>query len=201
MDFRDALRGRRIVRNYRADPVPDEVLERVVKVVHRAPSAGFSQGHRLVVVTDPAVRGALAAVAEPWYLAHGFEPWISQAPVQIVLGVREASYHERYTETDKLEDDGAEIPWPVPFWWFDSGALFTLLQLAAANEGLASGFYSPAPPDELAALAAAAGLPGDVALAGVLTLGYPADDSAGPAARLAKRRKPIGELVTWQRPP
>ncbi|MBM2621860.1 nitroreductase family protein [Actinoplanes sp. LDG1-06] len=199
MEFREALRGRRIVRNYRPDPVPDEVVERIVKVVHRAPSAGFSQGHRLVVVTDPAVRAALAAVAEPWYLENGFEPWISLAPVQIVLGIREQSYHERYTEADKLEEDGEEIPWPVPFWWFDSGALFTLLQLAAADEGLASGFYSPAPPEELAALAAAAGLPDDVAVAGVLTLGYPAGDGAVPSAKLAKHRKPLNELVTWRR--
>jgi len=199
MEFREALRGRRIVRNYRTDPIPDEVVARIVKVVHRAPSAGFSQGHRLVVVTDPDTRAALAAVAEPWYLEQGFQPWISQAPVQIVLGIREASYHERYTETDKLEADGEEIPWPVPFWWFDAGALFTLLQLAAADEGLASGFYSPAPPEELAALAAVVGLPGDVAVAGVLTLGHPAEDPAVPAARLAKRRRPIDELVSWRR--
>jgi nitroreductase len=199
MEFREALRGRRIVRNYRTDPIPDEVIARIVKVVHRAPSAGFSQGHRLVVVTDPDTRAALAAVAEPWYLEQGFQPWISQAPVQIVLGIREASYHERYTETDKLEADGEEIPWPVPFWWFDAGALFTLLQLAAADEGLASGFYSPAPPEELAALAAAVGLPGDVAVAGVLTLGHPADDPAVPTARLAKQRRPIDELVSWRR--
>jgi FMN reductase [NAD(P)H] len=57
MEFREALRGRRIVRNYRTDPIPDETLERIVKVVHRAPSAGFSQGHRLVVAADrPAIR-------------------------------------------------------------------------------------------------------------------------------------------------
>lgn len=199
MEFREALRGRRIVRNYRTDPIPDEVVARIVKVVHRAPSAGFSQGHRLVVVTDPDTRAALAAVAEPWYLEQGFQPWISQAPVQIVLGIREASYHERYTETDKLEADGEEIPWPVPFWWFDAGALFTLLQLAAADEGLASGFYSPASPEELAALAAVVGLPGDVAVAGVLTLGHPAEDPAVPTARLAKRRRPIDELVSWRR--
>jgi len=199
MEFREALRGRRIVRNYRTDPIPDEVVARIVKVVHRAPSAGFSQGHRLVVVTDPDTRAALAAVAEPWYLEQGFQPWISQAPVQIVLGIREASYHERYTETDKLEADGEEIPWPVPFWWFDAGALFTLLQLAAADEGLASGFYSPAPPEELGALAAVVGLPGDVAVAGVLTLGHPAEDPAVPVARLAKRRRPIDELVSWRR--
>ena len=196
MEFKDVLRGRRMVRHYRADPVPEEIVERVVRMVHRAPSAGFARGHRLVVVTDPAKRAELAAVAEPWYLANGMQPWISQAPVQIVLGVREASYHERYQESDKLDEDGSEIPWPVPFWWFDCGALFLLLQLAAANEGLATGFYSPAPPDELAALARIAEVPDDVAVAGVLTLGYGADDPAVPRAALARRRRPLEDLVT-----
>jgi nitroreductase len=45
MEFRNALRGRHIVRNYRTDPIPTDVLNRIVKVAHRAPSAGFSQGH------------------------------------------------------------------------------------------------------------------------------------------------------------
>ncbi|WP_430786410.1 nitroreductase family protein [Actinoplanes sp. G11-F43] len=199
-DFTEVLRGRRMVRNYREDPVPEEVIERIVAVVRRAPSAGFSQGHRIVVVTDPVKRAELAAVAEPWYLEHGHAPWISRAPVQIVIGVREASYHERYTEADKIESGGGEeIPWPVPFWWFDSGALFTLIQLAAANEGLASGLYSPAFPDELAALSAIAGLADDVALTAVVTVGYPADEPADRAAKLAKRRKPIDDLVTWLR--
>ncbi|WP_342750449.1 nitroreductase family protein [Pseudosporangium ferrugineum] len=164
--------------------------------MHRAPSAGFAQGHRIVVITDPARRAELAAIAEPWYLEHGHQPWISQAPVQIAIGVRESFHHERYQQDDKVEADGSEIPWPVPFWWFDSGALLMLLQLAAANEGLATGFYSPAPPDELAALAAVAGLSDDVALAGVMTLGHAADDPAVPREALGDRRKPLSELVT-----
>ncbi|MGX1778782.1 nitroreductase family protein [Nocardia brasiliensis] len=197
MEFTEVLRGRRMVRHYRPDPVPAETLRQVVRVVRRAPSAGFSQGHRLVVITDPALRGQLAAVAEPWYLEHGHQPWISQAPVHIALGIREASYHERYTEPDKLTD-GAEIPWPVPFWWFDAGALFTLLQLAAIDAGLTTGFYSPAPPEQLDALAKIAQLPDDVALVGILTLGYPADPDAAPNRRLADRRKPLEELVVWR---
>lgn len=199
VEFADILRRRRMVRNYRTEPVPHEVLQRVVAVVHRAPSAGFAQGHRLTVVTDPGTRAALAAVAEPWYLDHGYQPWISRAPVQIVIATREASYHERYTEADKTEPDGTEIAWPVPFWWFDSGALFILLQLAAINEGLATGFYSPAPPDDLAALAAAVGLSEDVAIAGVMTLGYAADDPAAPSpGRIAERRRSIDDLVRWR---
>ncbi|WP_280392412.1 nitroreductase family protein [Nocardia brasiliensis] len=197
MEFTEVLRGRRMVRHYRPDPVPAETLRQVVRVVRRAPSAGFSQGHRLVVITDPALRRQLAAVAEPWYLEHGHQPWISQAPVHIALGIREASYHERYTEPDKLADN-TEIPWPVPFWWFDAGALFTLLQLAAIDAGLTTGFYSPAPPEQLDALAKIAQLPDDVALAGILTLGYPAAPDAAPDRRLAARRKPLEELVVWR---
>ena len=199
MELDELLRHRRMVRRYRPDPVLQDKLRRVVQVIRRAPSAGFSQGHRLVVVTDPELRRKLADIAEPWYLEHGFQPWISQAPVHIALGVREDSYHERYQENDKTEPGGEEIPWPVPFWWFDAGALFILLQLAAIDEGLATGFYSPAPPDELAALADVAGLPADVALTGIVTLGYSAEESTEPArARVAARRKPMDDLVTWR---
>jgi FMN reductase [NAD(P)H] len=197
VEFAEVLRGRRMVRNYRPDPVDGEVLRRIVRVVRRAPSAGFSQGHRVVVVTDAAVRKAIADVAEGWYLDRGYHPWISTAPAHLVLGIRERSYHERYQEADKVDDDGAEIPWPVPFWWFDAGALFMLLQLAAVDEGLATGFFSPAEPDELAAIGSLVGFPDDVAVVGAMTIGHAADDPAVPVDRLAKRRKPMDDLVRW----
>ncbi|GAA3437516.1 nitroreductase family protein [Kutzneria kofuensis] len=194
MDFADVLRARRMVRSYRPDPVPEDVLRRVVKVVHRAPSAGFSQGHRLIVITDPGLRRKVADLAEPVYLEAGMEPWISVAPVLVVVGVREDSYHERYQQPDKLDENGNEIGWPVPFWWFDSGSLLAMLQLAAANEGLATGFFGP----HAEGLAEVVGLPEDVGLSGIMTLGYSDDDPKVPVARLAARRKPLEELVTWK---
>lgn len=132
-------------------------------------------------------------------MRHGYQPWALASRVYLVLGAREDSYHERYQEPDKLEGGSTEIPWPIPFWWFDAGALFMLLQMAAVSEGLAAGFDSPADPNELAALGRIVNLPGDVATTGVLTLGLPAEDPAGGSARLAERRKPIDELVRWQR--
>jgi nitroreductase len=194
VDFADVLRARRMVRSYRPDPVPEDVVRRVVKVVHRAPSAGFSQGHRLVVVTDPAIRARIAELAEPVYLEAGFEPWISAAPVHIAIGIREDSYHERYQQPDKLNANGEEDDWPVPYWWFDSGSLLAMLQLAAANEGLASGFFGP----HAEGLDEVLGLPKDVALSGVMTLGYSDDDPTVPVGRLAKRRLPLDDLVTWR---
>jgi len=141
MELGDILKQRRMVRSYRPDPVPREVIERIVATVRRAPSGGFSQGHRLVVVTDPAKRQALARLAgEGEYVAAGGQAWISTAPVHVFVGTREESYHERYRKPDKLRD-GEEIGWPAPYWYVDAGAAFILLQLAAIDEGLASGVF------------------------------------------------------------
>ncbi|MEV6603799.1 nitroreductase family protein [Kutzneria sp. NPDC051319] len=196
MDFAEVLRARRMVRSYRPDPVPEDVLRRVVKVVHRAPSAGFSQGHRLIVITDPELRRKVADLTEQTYLDGGMKPWISVAPVLIAIGIREESYHERYRQPDKVTDEGEEGEWPVPFWWFDSGSLLVLLQLAAANEGLATGFFGP----HADGLEELIGLPKDVGLAGVLTLGYSDDNSRAVPSSLANRPQqiPLDGLVTWR---
>src|SRR5437763_265206 len=61
MEFGELLRHRRMVRHYVPEPVPREVPERIVSTVRRAPSAGFSQGPRLLVVDQP--RDAAAAAA------------------------------------------------------------------------------------------------------------------------------------------
>jgi FMN reductase [NAD(P)H] len=195
MDFAEVLKARHMVRRYLPDPVDQETLDRVVKVIHRAPSAGFSQGHRLVVVTDPQLRKQIADLYEPSYASSGFAGWVGQAPVLIALCVREESYHERYRQPDKLDDEGNEINWPVPYWWFDSGSLLVLLQLAAANEGLATGFVGP----HVDGLDELLGLPDDVGLAGLVTLGYAPEEDGVRRDLFRQRRKPLDELVEWRR--
>jgi FMN reductase [NAD(P)H] len=200
MEFSDVLRGRRMTRRYRPDPVPPEIVERIARVVRRAPSAGFSQGHRLVVVTDRAARERIADIAEEsWYVERGDPPWLSVAPVLLVLGVREADYHERYTRPDKLED-GAEITWPAPYWWVDAGAFLMLLQLTAIDAGLATGFATVRRTGRLREFLA---IPEDIAVVGIITIGYSAEDDTEVAefsVRLRSRRKPLDQLVrhdTW----
>jgi FMN reductase [NAD(P)H] len=195
MDFAEVLKARHMVRRYLPDPVDQETLDRVVKVIHRAPSAGFSQGHRLVVVTDPQLRKQIGDLFEEPYATSGFPGWVGQAPVLIALCVREESYHERYRQPDKINADGEEIEWPVPYWWFDSGSLLVLLQLAAANEGLATGFVGP----HVDGLNELLGLPADVALAGIVTLGYAPEEDGVRRELFRQRRKPLDELVEWRR--
>jgi nitroreductase len=200
MQLRDILRRRRMTRSYLPDPVSDETVERIVSTVRRAPSAGFSQGQRLVVVTASETRAALARLAgEPEYVAAGGQRWISTAPVHVFVGTREESYHERYRQPDKLRD-GAEIGWPAPYWYVDAGAAFTLLQLAALDEGLATGVYGVLPED-VPELKALLGIPDDVAFVCVVTIGRAAPDpnESRLTSRLTRRRLPRNELVRWER--
>src|SRR3954451_11249138 len=142
MEFSEVVRRRRMVRHY--DPareVSRDQLQRVAAAAQKAPSAGFSQGQRIVIVTDQARRERIAAISdEPGYVAAGFDPWISHAPALFIPTVSEQIYHRRYQEPDKLEDDGTEIDWPIPYWWTDVGATALLIHQAAINEGLVAGF-------------------------------------------------------------
>jgi FMN reductase [NAD(P)H] len=120
VEFRNVLSRRRSVRTYADRPVPRETLERITNAaVVRAPSAGFSQGLRLVVVTDPETRREIAvAAAEEELAAQGRPRWKAAAPVHVVVLTREDDYHDRYRQQDKLQiTGGREIDWPAPYWY------------------------------------------------------------------------------------
>lgn len=55
----------RAVRKLRPDPIPDDVLERVLQAACWAPTGGNQQPWRVVVVTDPAVKTGLQEIYEP----------------------------------------------------------------------------------------------------------------------------------------
>ncbi|HKZ20777.1 MAG TPA: nitroreductase family protein [Acidimicrobiia bacterium] len=174
MDFVDVLRKRRMVRNFRPDPVPAESIERIVSAARKAPSAGFSQGVSFIVVTEESTRQAIAELAEEsTYVATGFDPWISKAPVHLVVAVSEQAYHERYQEPDKLRSDGSEIEWPIPYWWVDAGAALMLVLLGAVEEGLAAGFIGV---HSLPGLRELLEIPAEVNPLGIVTLGFPLPD-------------------------
>jgi FMN reductase [NAD(P)H] len=203
MDFRDVLARRRSVRTYADRPVPRDVLERITNAaVVRAPSAGFSQGLRLIVVTDPETRREIAvAAAEEELAAKGRPRWKAAAPVHVVVLTREDDYHDRYQAKDKLAiTGGREIDWPAPYWYVDAGAAVMTLMLAAIDEGLDTAIFGVTDQD---ALRQTLGLPGDVKFVAVVTMGYPDDDATDEPTRGAsvftERRRPRDEVVRWER--
>lgn len=173
MELQDAVARRRMVRSYTDQPVAPDVVRRILDTARRCPSAGFSQGQRFVVVTEAGTRRRIAELgSEPDYVAKGFTPWMSAAPVHVVPCADERAYHDRYTEADKLGPDG-EIDWPVPYWHVDTGAALMLLLLAVVEEGLAAGFFGVHRLDGLRDLLS---IPEGVHPLGVVTIGHPAPD-------------------------
>jgi nitroreductase len=81
MDLLEVLRTTGAGREFTDEPVPDEVLARVLDSARFAPSGGNVQGWRVVVVQDPATRAALRDLYLPgWYdylAMHlaGLRPW------------------------------------------------------------------------------------------------------------------------------
>jgi 5,6-dimethylbenzimidazole synthase len=59
-----AIALRRDMRHFRPDPVPPEVLARLLQAAHLAPSVGFMQPWRFVRITDPVLRRSVHDLVE-----------------------------------------------------------------------------------------------------------------------------------------
>jgi nitroreductase len=191
MEFSDLVRKRRMVRNFTDEPVAPESIDRILELSRHAPSAGFTQGQSFVVVTRPDLKRSIAELCgEEYYVAGGFDPFISAAPVLIIPCTSEAAYHRRYQEADKTDADGNEIEWPVPYWHMDIGCAVMLVLLGAVDEGLAAGFAGA---HDLGALRTLLGIPDEVTPVGVIPIGHPAPDKRSPS--LKRGRKPEAEYI------
>ena len=170
-----------MVRHFAPDPIDRDVLERIAATAQRAPSAGFSQGQRLVIVTEPDRKRRLAELAwEASYTERCFDPWISEAPALFVPAVSAKVYVDRYNEPDKRdpsEPPGTEDEWDVPYWWMDVGCTVMLILLAAVDEGLAAGFAG----GDFDGMREAVGLPLDFVPVGVIPVGRPLKDVKSPS--------------------
>ena len=84
LDLLTTLRSTGAARLFRPDPVPDEVLTRLLDTARFAPSGGNRQAWRVVVIKDPAKRAALRDLyLAGWYeyLAMGAAGLVPSAPL------------------------------------------------------------------------------------------------------------------------
>jgi nitroreductase len=191
MEFQSAVLRRRMVRHFGPEPVSPEIVNRMLSLAQHAPSAGFSQGCAYVVVTSDEMRKKIAALqGEQEYAKAGFHRWISEAPVSIVACVSEKAYHDRYREPDKLNDDGTEIDWPTPYWFFDVGCASMIILLAAVDSGLAASLTGVF---DVSGMKRLLGIPEDFHPVGVISIGYPREDVKSPS--LKRGRRPLGQVV------
>ena len=187
-----------MVRSFTDEPIDGAVVERILDVARRGPSAGYSQGVEFVVVADASTRAAIGRGFERIADTSGHPNYIAQAPVHVMLCVSAEIYRSRYREPDKMrvraELDDATM-WTVPYWYTDAGAAMLLMLLAAVDEGVGAAFvgFGPAEPRVRALL----DVPDDYQIVGAVLLGNPAPDakSLGDVAADPRPRRPIDEVV------
>jgi nitroreductase len=194
LELEKAVRKRRMVRHFTIQPVPESVVSRILDLAQHAPSAGFSQGSAYIVVTKSEMKRKIALLqGESEYVGAGFHGWISEAPVAIIPCVSEKLYHDRYNEPDKLQD-GKEIDWPTPYWFFDIGAGCMIILLAAVDAGFAAAFSGATDPPGIRKLV---GIPEHFHPVGVISIGHPAKDKRSPS--LKRGRRPPSQVVHYER--
>lgn len=190
MEFEEVVRKRRMVRHFTDEAVPSETIDRIVQLAQRAPSAGFSQGISFVAVTDRETRVTLARLSgEEGYTNNPLapmHPFISEAPIHIVVCTSEHIYKERYREPDKTSsDDKPEAEWPTPYWHTDAGCAMMLLLLAAVNEGLSGAFVGLWAKDEVRSLL---DIPEHFHPIGIVLIGHGAADVKSPSLKRGRRQ-------------
>lgn len=186
------MRARRMVRAFTDAPVADGLLDDLLDLARRAPSAGNTQPIELLVL-----RGA--DVSTYWDVTLGDRSesfrWrgLLVAPVLVVPYVRPGAYPERYAEPDKARTGlGASVDaWPVPYWWVDGGAAVQNLLLAATAAGLGACLFGQF--EHEAAVRQAFGVPDDRRAVGTVALGWPAPDEPGRSA--ARARPALDDIV------
>ena len=81
-DIYEMMSTLRAVRRLRTDPIPDDVMDRVLQAAAWAPTGGNMQPWRVIVVTSSERKQALADIYKPaWYrYAKGYDKRIEQLP-------------------------------------------------------------------------------------------------------------------------
>jgi 5,6-dimethylbenzimidazole synthase len=169
-----AIALRRDVRaEFISDPVPDDVLARVLGAAHQAPSVGLSQPWRFIVVRERANREAVhAAFARANAKAgDGYEPADGERYRRLRLaGILDAPVNVCVTcDDDPARGNGlgrATMPETVRY---STVCAIQNLWLAARVEELGVGWVSIVEPAELRTLL---GIPERVAIVAYLCIGY-----------------------------
>jgi nitroreductase len=185
MEFRDAVRRRRMVRRYVDQPLPDGLVDELAAVALRAPSAGFTQAVSLLICESETDRESFWSAAAP----EGAGRWLEAmrtAPALLQFWTSERDYLDRYAEPDKGWTDRDPARWSAPYWWVDAGMASMLTLLAAVDSGLGASFFG-IPADRIPAVRATFDIPDEQLSVGVISAGYP-DPAERPSG--SSRRRP-----------
>jgi nitroreductase len=192
----EAMYTQRAIRMFKPDPVPDELLEKILGAATKAPSGANSQPWAFVVVRDEHKLEELAAIAR-----RGFDTLMAGALSRAQPG--DPPPMPNLTKMiAKVDDIPAWIivcivakPGMGPATNFYS-SIFPAVQnllLAARGVGLGAVLTGLLGGAETPSLRAALGIPEEVEPVAFIPIGYPAEGAHyGPTTR-----RPLSEVVHW----
>ncbi|MCS7258694.1 MAG: nitroreductase family protein [candidate division WOR-3 bacterium] len=168
MEFYEVVKKRRSIRAYKPDPIPEEILLRILETARLAPSAKNIQPWKFIVVKDRVVKEKLVTACRN-------QTFIGEAPVVIcAVALKNIAFGRM---------GGYWNSYPV-----DVAIALEHIVLAATNEGLGTcwiGAYDENAVKELLKI------PEDVQVIALTPLGYPKEI---PNAR---PRKSLSEIVSF----
>jgi nitroreductase len=194
METTEAIRRRRMTRNFSGRPLPDGLVDRMLADALRAPSAGNTQGLAFVVLEGAAQTDQYwgATTDEAWRRASRRYEGLRRAPVVVLAYADPDRYVSRYREPDKAPADGTDITWVVPFWFVDIAFATMTLLLRAADEEIGAAFLGNFRGEE--DLGSVLGVPPSLAWMGAVLLGEAAEPDP-PSSSLKRGRPPFQEAV------
>jgi nitroreductase len=187
IDLFEAIDTQRGIRKFKPDPVPDELITRLLQAAIKAPSGGIRQGWGFIVIRDPETR---RKIGDLYRTGDRF----------VVNPDMTAQEKRVYATAQYLEDHLEDVPVLIlaciqanPGTAFSGASIYPAVQnilLAARGLGLASVMTTRQMrfEDEIKKLL---NIPEDVATAALLPVGFPAEGSHyGPT-----RRRPLAEVA------
>lgn len=168
MDVIEAIKSRRSIRRYKADPVTDEAVNTVLEAAHWAPSWGNAQCWRFIVVRDTKVKAQIAdtlnkVIVDNDLVENAAATAFKQAPVVIVICAELGRAGFR--------SDGTPVTDKADCWYmFDVALAMENLALAAYSIGLGTVIIGGFDAKEVAQLLE---VPEGCVVVSMTPLGYP----------------------------
>jgi 5,6-dimethylbenzimidazole synthase len=179
--FRDLVLWRRDVRRFRGDPVPEELLDRLIELATHAPSVGLSQPWRFVKVKSPERRRVVwesfASANVRALQGYDGEQRAAYAGLKLA-GLKEAPIHLAVFSDDSTATGSGLGRRTMPETLrYSVVAAVQTLWLAARAEGLGMGWVSILDP---ITVTRALDVPAGWTLVAYLDMGWPAEEHLDP---------------------
>lgn len=194
MEVTEALRRRRMCRNFTAHPLAPGVVDDLLEGALRAPSAGNTQGREFLVLEGPeeTARYWESTTDTAWRAHSNRFAGLSQAPVVVLAFADADAYAARYREPDKAGAGEAVIEWVVPYWIVDTAFAVMALLLGATDRGLGAAFLGNFRGED--ALRQTLGIPEHLSWVGAVLLGEPASPDP-PTSSAGRARRTVADSV------